>query len=302
MARTELAIFLRDRRERLGPEVAGVPTGVGAGRRRTPGLRREEVAELASMSVDYYVRLEQARGPRPSPRILDSLAVALRLGRAERAHLFRLAGVLPEPPAGPTHRVRPHVAGLLDRLPHTAAIVTAADYDVVAFNPLAEAVLGDLGGRPNLARRRFLHREQVLTSGHEDFAEYAVARLRAATDRYPGDPRLGALVAELRAGSEEFGEVWAANPVRAPGHRVKTVMHPVLGALRLNCDVLPVPEDDQQVVFMTADPGTATARALEALEAQTASASRRPAAPPSSPRTARARRRHLPDPLPPAGR
>lgn len=139
----------------------------------------------------------------------------------------------------------------------------------------------------------------MLTAGHEDFAEYAVARLCAAADRYPDDPGLAALVAELRAGSEEFGQVWAAHPVRAPGHRVKTMAHPDLGALRINCDVLPVPEDDQQVVFMTADPGTATARALAALAA---SASQHPAAPPSSPRTGHEPRTPPPHRPPPTGR
>lgn len=265
MAKTELARFLRDRRERLAPETAGVSS---AGRRRTPGLRREEVAELASMSVDYYVRLEQARGPHPSPRILESLAGALQLGHAERAHLFRLAGVLPTPPAGPSHQVRPYVADLLHRLPQTAVIVTAADYDVIAFNPLARTLLGELGdpgARVNLARRRFLHPEQVRTTDTGGFAEYVVARLRAAVDRYPDDPRLRALVAELGSASTEFTEVWASNPVRAPGHRTKHLEHPEVGTLRVNCDVLTIPEDDQQVVFMTADPGSPSYRAFQAL-------------------------------------
>jgi hypothetical protein len=160
--------------------------------------------------------------------------------------------------------------GLLHRIPDTAAVVTAATYDVVAWNPLAEALLGDLPVQPNLARRRFLFRDQVLTTGHEEFGEIAVARLRAAADRYPHDAALAALLAELRAGSSEFGEIWAGNPVRAPGHRTKTMMHPDLGRLRINCDILTVPEDDQQVVFMTADPGTPTARALHHLAAQVA--------------------------------
>jgi transcriptional regulator with XRE-family HTH domain len=111
-------------------------------------LRREEVAGLACMSVDYYVRLEQARGPRPSPRILESLAGVLRLAPAERTHLFRLAGVAPVPPAGPPRKVRPHVTGLLRRMPETAVIVTAARYDVIAWNPLAEALLGNLRAQP----------------------------------------------------------------------------------------------------------------------------------------------------------
>jgi transcriptional regulator with XRE-family HTH domain len=267
VAKDELACFLRDRREALRPADAGLTAGT---RRRTPGLRREEVAELACMSVDYYARLEQARGPCPSPRILESLAAALRLVPAERAHLFRLAGVLPGPPAGPPREVRPHVAGLLRRMPGTAAIVTAASYDVLAWNPLAEALLGDLSSQPNLARRRFLFRDQVLMTGHEEFAEIAVARLRAAADRYPRDARLAALLAELRAGSSEFAGIWVANPVRAAGHRTKTMVHPELGRLRISCDVLEVPEDDQQVVFMTADPGTPTARALRQLAAQAA--------------------------------
>jgi transcriptional regulator with XRE-family HTH domain len=267
MARGELARFLRDRREGLRPGDVGLPAGP---RRRTPGLRREEVADLARMSVDYYVRLEQARGPRPSPRILESLAGALRLAPAERTHLFRLASVAPEPPAGPPREVRPYVAGLLHRMPETAVVVTAATYDVIAWNPLAGALLGDLRAQPNLARRRFLFRDRVLTTGHEEFGEIAVARLRAAAGRYPRDAALAALLAELRADSAEFNEIWATNPVRAPGHRTKTMAHPELGRLRINCDILTVPDDDQQVVFMTADPGTPTARALRYLAAQVA--------------------------------
>jgi transcriptional regulator with XRE-family HTH domain len=264
MARQELASFLRDRREALRPADVGLPSGA---RRRTPGLRREEVAGLANMSVEYYALLERARGPRPSAPILDGVADALRLTTAERAHMFRLAGVaLPAPP-GPPHRVRPHVASLLERMPDTAAFVTAASYDVIGWNPLAQALMGDLRGRPNLARRRFLDREQVLTSGHEDFAEIVVARLRAAADRYPRDHRLAALLAELRAGSEEFTGVWDTRPVRVPGHRTKTMVHPQLGQLRVHCDVLTIPDDDQQVVFITADPDSASARGLRQLAA-----------------------------------
>jgi transcriptional regulator with XRE-family HTH domain len=267
MSRGELAQFLRDRRGELRPADVGLPAG---SRRRTSGLRREEVADLACMSVDYYIRLEQARGPRPSPRILDSLAGALRLPGAERSHLFQLAGAVPEPPAGPPREVRPHVAGMLRRMPETAVIVTAATYDVIAWNPLAGALLGELRREPNLARRRFLFRDEVLTTGHEEFGEIAVARLRAAADRYPRDGALAGLLAELRANSEEFTEIWAANPVRAPGHRTKTMFHPELGPLRINCDVLAIPDDDQQVVFMTADPDTSAARALRHLSAQVA--------------------------------
>lgn len=280
--------FLRDRRECLRPAGAGLPAGP---RRRTPGLRREEVAGLAHISIDYYVRLEQARGPHPSPRILEALAGALRLTPAERTHLFRLAGVSPAAPPGPARRVRPYVADLLARLPEAGAVVTDATYDVIAWNPLAAAMLGDLRAEPNLARRRFLGPAAAgsaaagsaasgpAASGPaaDEFAAIAVARLRSAADRYPRDERLAGLLAELRAGSAEFGAVWATNPVRAPGHRVKTMEHPTLGGLRVNCDVLAVPDDDQQVVFITADPGSPSARALRHLARQAAVPSRQPA-------------------------
>ncbi|MGP2437461.1 helix-turn-helix transcriptional regulator [Streptomyces sp. JW3] len=268
MARPELARFLRDRRAALRPHELGLPAGAP---RRTPGLRREEVAELAHISVDYYVRLEQARGPRPSPRVLDALAGALRLTPAERSHLFRLAGTAAPPPAtGAVRRVRPQVAAMLERLPATGAIVTDAAYDVVAWNPLARALLGAGPGRrtPNLARRRFLgERPGYESSSREEFGRIVVGRLRRSADRYPHDPRLAALLAELRAGSAEFRELWETRPVHAPGHRTKTLDHPAAGRLRLNCDVLLVPEDDQEVVLITADPGSPSARTLDRLAA-----------------------------------
>lgn len=264
MQRKELARFLHDRRARVGPGDVGLPEG---GPRRIPGLRREEVAELAHMSTDYYTRLEQARGPRPSPRILDALADVFRLGTAERAHLFRLAGTDPAPPLRPVRRVRPHVISLLHRIPDTAALVTDAAYNVVACNPLADALFcGDLRGRAtNLARRRFLSPGPVFESTSADeFGHIVVARLRAAAGRYPRDEPLASLLAELR-GSEEFNRIWVTDPVHDPGHRTKTIEHPEVGRLRLNCDVLAVAQDDQQVVFVTADEGTPSARALRHL-------------------------------------
>ncbi|WP_046733917.1 helix-turn-helix transcriptional regulator [Streptomyces humi] len=270
MARQELARFLRERRAGLRPQTVGLPAGTAP--RRTPGLRREEVAELAHMSVDYYTRLEQARGPRPSPRVLDALAGALRLAPAERSHLFRLAGSAAPPTGTPAvGRVRPHVAGLLERLPGTAAIVTDAAYGLVAWNPLAQLLLGgDLGrGTTNLARRRFLGQGLMpVSSTAEEFGHVVVARLRRAADRYPNDARLTALLAELHAGSEEFRSIWATHPVHAPGHRAKVLDHPELGRLLLNCDVLLVPEDDQEVVLVTADPGSPSARRIAELAAR----------------------------------
>ncbi|MFE3881710.1 helix-turn-helix transcriptional regulator [Streptomyces lydicus] len=270
MARQELAHYLRDRRAALRPHEIGL-TATGTDR-RTPGLRREEVAELAHMSVDYYTRLEQARGSRPSARILDGLARALRLTPAERSHLFRLAGTSAPPGTSAVRRVRPHVARMLERLPETGAVVTDAAYDVIAWNPLARTLLraDPAGGTTNLARRRFLGRERRHeSSGAEEFGHIVVARLRRAADRYPHDPQLAALLAELHAGSAEFRQIWQARPVHAPGHRTKTLDHPEAGALRLNCDVLLVPEDDQEVVLITADPGSPSARTLRRLAAQT---------------------------------
>jgi transcriptional regulator with XRE-family HTH domain len=265
MSRRELARFLRDRREDLRPADVGLPPGT---RRRTPGLRREEVAGLASMSVDYYVRLEQARGPRPSARILDGLTGALRLTPPERTHLFRLAGTDPAPPAGgPVRELRPSVTSLLRRMPGAAAVVTDAAYEVLAVNRLASALYPGLRPGVSQARRRFLSPDPGLTSGWDELGRIVVARLRAAADRYPYDARLSGLVAELRAGSDEFAALWEQAPVPAPGHRVKTLDHPVAGRLRVSCDVLVLPEEDQQIVFVTADPGSPSARAIERLAA-----------------------------------
>ena len=258
MSKAELAMFLRDRRARLRP------VQTDGHMRRTPGLRRQEVAALASMSVEYYTRLEQGRGARPSPRILEALSAALRLDRADHARLFALAAAAPAPPRTVPRTVRPHVAALLHRMPGTAAIVTAATYDVVAWNPLAEGLLGRLDAAPNLARRYFLQGRHW-SSDADGFAEVAVARLRAAATRYPADSGLEGLLGELREGSPRFRELWATDPTRTPGHRVKTVHHPVAGRFHVTCDVLLVPEDDQQVVLITAEPGSPDERALRSL-------------------------------------
>jgi transcriptional regulator with XRE-family HTH domain len=258
MPREELARFLRDRRGGLRPDDVGLPS---TGRRRTPGLRREEVAGLAAMSVDYYARLEQARGPRPSPRILDALADALRLREAERRHLFRLADTVLTAQT-PKSTVRPHVVDFLRRLPEAGAVVTDATYEIVAWNPLAEALLGDLTQEPNLARRRFLRPDLQRSSAAEEFGEIAVARLRSSAARYPENQRLRELLADLNA-STEFRHIWATNPVRTPGHRSKIFEH-ARGPIKVNCDVLHLPDDDQQVL-MTADPGSATARLFSSL-------------------------------------
>ncbi|MFJ6737911.1 helix-turn-helix transcriptional regulator [Streptomyces sp. NPDC091279] len=265
MARTELARFLRERRAELRPRQYGLPEDTP---RRTPGLRREEIAELAHLSVDSYTRLEQARGPRPSPRILDGLAHARRLTPPERSHLFRLAWTDAPPGTAAVRRVRPHVAAMLDRLPETAAIVTDASYDVVARTPLARALLGHDDGpaSTNLARRRFLDGGRAYgSSSAEEFGHLVVARLRRSAQRYPHDPHLAALLTELRSGSAEFRRIGESHPVHAPGHRTKTLDHPTAGRLHLNCDVLLVPEDDHEVVLITAAANSTSAETLRKL-------------------------------------
>jgi transcriptional regulator with XRE-family HTH domain len=268
--RRELADFLRAGRARLGPSDVGLPAGT---RRRTPGLRREEVAQLAHISVDYYARLEQARGRRPSRRVLAAIEWALRLSPRERAHLFALAGEAPEPQAGPPREVRSGVLDLLTRLPDRAAIVVDAKFDVLAWNPLAAALLEDFAAVPpgerNLIRRHFLATDPRLRDyGVADavgFARYSTGHLRAAAARYPDDPGIRGLVADLLAGSPAFVRLWASHDVVTVAHRAKLMHHPVVGDIALHCDVLAVPDRDQQVVLFTADPGSPSEQALRLL-------------------------------------
>jgi transcriptional regulator with XRE-family HTH domain len=269
--RRELADFLRSRRERITPSDVGLPAGA---RRRTPGLRREEVAHLAYISTEYYTRLEQARGPRPSLEVLAQVARALRLSDAERDHLHHLAGTPPGPPPGPSREVRQSIVDLLHRLPQAAAIVISATYEVIAWNDLAAALMEDFSALPrrdrNLVRRAFLGphpegRRLYGVSDGEEFAVSAVQELRAASARYPGDAELTGLVAELLDGSEEFARLWAAHDVTARPTLCKTFDHPVVGPVAVNCDVLDIADRDQRVVIYTAAPGSRSEEALRLL-------------------------------------
>lgn len=258
MERTALAEFLRSRRTALpaSPSQGGV--------RRTPGLRREEVADRAHISVDYYRRLEQARGARPSPPVLHALGHALELDRADVQRVFRLAGHEPPAALAVPRNLRPHVAELLERVSPAAAIVTAANYEVIGANRHARGLLPELAIGTNLARRFFQDRLYWSTAGR-DFAEVAVARLRAAATRYPADSDLHNLIGELRTASAWFCDLWAREPTNLPGRRSKTILHPELGPVPVTCDVLLVPEDDQQVVFVTPEPETSAAEAMHAM-------------------------------------
>ncbi|MFC8527277.1 helix-turn-helix transcriptional regulator [Nocardia sp. NPDC057227] len=271
MDRAELAGFLRGRRERITPADIGLPAGT---RRRTPGLRREEVAQLAYVSTEYYTRLEQARGPRPSREVLAGLARALRLDDAEREHLHHLAGVPPGPPPGPSREVRPSILALLDRLPGAAAIVLSAGFEVLAWNALAAALLEDFSALPrrdrNLLRRAFLapdSKQRLLysLSDADAFARSAAEHLRATAARYPGDPEITGLVDELLTGSAEFARLWAAHRVRGAPAPCKTIDHPRVGRITVVCDVLDITDRDQRVIIYTAEPGSPSEQALALL-------------------------------------
>ncbi|MFI6168753.1 helix-turn-helix transcriptional regulator [Nocardia sp. NPDC051052] len=271
MDRRELADFLRSRRERITPADVGLPAGP---RRRTPGLRREEVAQLAFISTEYYTRLEQARGPRPSREVLSGLTRALRLSDAERGHLHHLAGAPPGPPAGPSREVRQSILDLLHRLPQAAAIVTSATWEVIAWNELATALMEDFSALSrrdrNLVRRTFLgprlHGRRLYgVSDADTFARSAAQDLRATAARYPDDPEVTELVAELLAGSPEFARLWAAHDVTAEPALCKTFEHPLVGPIAVNCDVLDITDRDQRVVIYTATPGSPTEQAMQLL-------------------------------------
>ncbi|MGW4940083.1 helix-turn-helix transcriptional regulator [Actinoplanes sp. NPDC004185] len=271
MDKRQLADFLRSRRERITPADVGLPAGP---RRRTPGLRREEVAQLAFISTEYYTRLEQTRGPHPSREVLAGLARALRLSDAERDHLHHLAGYPPGPPPGPSREVRPSIVDLLRRLPLTAAIVTSATYEVIAWNDLAAALMEDFSARSrrerNLVRRVFLGphldgRRLYGVSDADAFARRSALHLRAAAARYPGDPELNELIHDLLTGSEDFARLWDSNDIRTVPALIKTFHHPQVGPVTVNCDVLDIADRDQRVVIYTAAPGSPSEAALHLL-------------------------------------
>jgi transcriptional regulator with XRE-family HTH domain len=267
--REGLAEFLRVRREALQPSDVGLPAGL---RRRTPGLRREEVASLATMSTDYYTRLEQGRGPRPSRPVLTGLARALRLSDDERGHLFRLAGEQPGPPPGPPREVRSGVLRMLARLDVPGLVLDAKD-DVLAWNRLAAALITDFSALAprdrNLLRLRFLSDSQAELFGADrtrEFAREVAADLRAATSTYPEDPEIARLVRDLLAGSPEFAEIWARHEVGRQQSLCQTIFHPLVGRIDVVCEVLVVPERDQRVVLYTAEPGSPSWEAIRLLD------------------------------------
>ena len=267
----ELAGCLRSWRERLSPIDAGLPAG---GQRRVAGLRREEVAQLAGVSVDYLARLEQGRAQKPSPSVLASLARALRLSSDERSHLLRLGGHA-EPGSGTIDRhITPSVQRLVDRLADLPVMVIDAAGGLVVANALATALIGDFSGLPrrerNFTWRQFTDAPSPLlrTPAEQAAAEEGlVAELRDALGRYPHDDELRSLIEDLRAVSPRFADLWGQHAVaRAPAKR-KTFLHPEVGTITLDCDALAIEGSDLRLIVYTATAGSSDADALALLGA-----------------------------------
>jgi len=272
MNKQELGAFLRSRRERLRPQDVGLPSGP---RRRTPGLRREEAAVLAHISTEYYVRLEQGRAPRPSGEVLAGIAGALRLTDAESDHLHVLAGTAPTRTRLHRRDVRPSILALLERLPLTAAFVTSAVFEVLAWNGLTAALMEDFAelapNDRNLARRAFLGTARPGTTlyGVSDTAEFrhhVVMDLRATVARYPADPAVTGLVDELRDGSPDFARRWERHDVQGEPMLRKTFHHPTVGKITVDCDTLTLADRDQHLVLYSAPTGSPDAEALALLQ------------------------------------
>ncbi|MEU4238342.1 helix-turn-helix transcriptional regulator [Actinoplanes sp. NPDC026619] len=255
MQREQLADFLRRRREAIRPAEVGIADGP---RRRTTGLRREEVAMLAGMSVDYVVRLEQGRSSQPSTQLLGALARALRLTDDERTHLFHLAGHQPPPAAGVARLARAGLVRMLDLLVDTPAMVLSDLGEVLAQNRMSILLTGDhsnlAGDRRYVAYRWFTDpraREIHPPDEWERHARQQVADLRAVTGRRPGDPIVTGLVDRLQAASDDFRRLWSEHQVAVRRADRKTIVHPRVGHLLMDCETLVTPDLGQELVVLT---------------------------------------------------
>ncbi|MFG3250300.1 helix-turn-helix transcriptional regulator [Streptomyces sp. NPDC048187] len=260
----ELGRFLRARRTRTSPEHVGLT--VGAGVRRTPGLRREELATLAGISIDYYVRLERGKETRPSPAVLDSLARALHLDDQEHQHLRELAAraarYVPEPPPAPSRTVRPHLKLLLKSLRPNPAYVISRSMDMLAWNPGGLALYAGLQEWPathrNLARYLFLHpAARDLFGDWDRQVTGCVARLRAVAGTAPDAPDLTSLVGELLLKSPDFARLWERYEVTGRKPARKTFRHPRVGTVTLTSQSMHLEATPgQRIGVYTAEPGT----------------------------------------------
>ncbi|WP_405967967.1 helix-turn-helix transcriptional regulator [Streptomyces sp. NBC_00015] len=268
MDKRELAAFLRHRRETLRPRDVGLVEGP---RRRTQGLRREEVAQLAGMSTDYYARLEQQRAPQPSVQITAALARALRLTLDERDHLFVLIGHNAPARFHRSDHVSPTLMRVLDRLDDTPALVTTDLVDTLAMNPLAVALLGDQTRPTGLASsgyyRWFMDPAERLVypeETHESHGRAQAARLRAALTAGSDTPRAARILAELQEHSPEFVRMWELQEVARYGD-CKTLLHPEVGRIDVDVQLLYTENRAQTLVVLTTRPGTESHSKLELL-------------------------------------
>ena len=265
--------LLRAWRDRLSPADVGIAPGHN---RRAPGLRREELAALAGLSVDYVVRLEQGRAQHPSPQVISAIARALHLDTVERDHLFRSAGLLPPADGLISAHIPPGVQRLVARLGDNPLAVFTADWDLLTWNPFWSALQGDPITVPpsqrNLARavfgdgeaRRYL-RPSVSENGADQFEAAIVADLRTASMTYPGDPGLQTLLRELRKSSATFEQHWQRAGVGSHTTDRKTILHPDVGTITLDCDVLTVPGTDLRLIVYSAAATSPDAEKLDLL-------------------------------------
>jgi transcriptional regulator with XRE-family HTH domain len=265
----EFAEVLRAWRDRLSPQQVGLPPGAG---RRAPGLRREELAGLAGVSVEYLVRLEQGRARNPSPQLLGALARALRLTEDERDHLYRVAGVAPPSAGVVSQHIGPGVQRMLDRLGDVPMGVHSAAWDLLWWNPLWAALTGDPselhGLDRNVAWRHFTKARSVMDFDHahaEEFSDDLAADLREAAGRYPDDPGLTNLITRLRAESPDFERRWRAAHIARHRTSTKTATGTPVGPVVVDCDVLTVPGTDLRIVMYTVAPDSEDASKLDLL-------------------------------------
>ena len=260
---------LRRWRDRVAPDVVGVPVG---GRRRASGLRREELAALAGISVDYLTRLEQGRATSPSEQVVEALARALRLSDPEREHLFRLAGLVAPGLGVVSTRITPSVQRLLDRMANTPVCVHDAAWNLVIANAPYDALMGETSSWRGLERNGVWRnlvgpgsRAVHTPTERAAFEEGLVADLRVTASRYPADRGLRKLIGELRSASPRFVDLWETAELpdpREPSRR-KIIEHPQVGRITLDCDVLIVAGDDLRITVYTAEPGSNDAEKIE---------------------------------------
>jgi len=251
-------------RDRLTPAAAGLPAGRA---RRAAGLRREDLAELAGVSVDYVVRLEQGRARTPSAQVVSALARALQLSRPERDHLYRLAGLQPPQDSAISDHIPPGMQRVLTRLGETPVAVFAADWQLIWWNRSWAALLGDPSGAApedrNLVKARFpvgpgsrFTDWPVVSENDEATNRAIVADLRRASARYPGDARLSGLIRRTLDGNTHFAQLWREAAVARHTEDRKTIRHPAVGDIIVDCDVLSDSDTDMKIVIYTTVPGS----------------------------------------------